>query len=653
MNAIDPCAFFDQEGNMWMVYGSWFGGLYMLKLDASTGLRDKSYTYATTDGTAIGATSDAYQGIKLAGGNHMSGEAPYIEYYNGKYYLFVTYGGLTANGGYNMRIFTSDSVTGPYTDISGQDARYTSNNTSVGNVNGSVGARLMSYYRWNHMPYGYTAQGHNSAVVDTDNRMFLVYHTRFDDGTEGHQVRVHQLFQTKSKYLTAAPFQYRGESLPDKSFSIADVAGEYGALSHTPTNYSSLECVKEKTLRLNEDGTISGSFSGSWSLDADGPYITLRLGTSTYEGVLLTQQIENSNDTRLCLTAIGNNDYSLWGYKRIVSGSTFDETTSMYLDIQSLNLPSSAYAGTSLNFPTKGSNGSNITWQSSNEAVIDNEGNVADATVKTYADITCIMTLGEYSYSQTQRIDVLPSDNTILGYYPTITDFANAKPNTNITQETGLSISFNVSGLASDWDIIAQSTDNKYTMYLSVLRYNGCDHYEAAATMSDQAKQTDVAAWQLFLNGSYKATISYNPDGSITYYRDDVLMLTYAPNAKASYPSTGTVTPSVIVPAVINYYLNDKINFTRNVSNIIIGYSVKYREDNSPTTNVESNRLIIRNYGNKVILLHKNSADPVEIYNSAGQLIHRDFDDTVTLPHNGMYIVKVNNIAKRILICRK
>ena len=57
----------------------------MLKLDPTTGLRDKTYTYETTDGTAVGATSDAYQGLKLAGGNHMSGEAPYIEYFNGKY----------------------------------------------------------------------------------------------------------------------------------------------------------------------------------------------------------------------------------------------------------------------------------------------------------------------------------------------------------------------------------------------------------------------------------------------------------------------------------------------------------------------------------------------------------------------------------------
>ncbi len=32
-NAIDPCVLYDKDGELWMVYGSWFGGLFMLKLD--------------------------------------------------------------------------------------------------------------------------------------------------------------------------------------------------------------------------------------------------------------------------------------------------------------------------------------------------------------------------------------------------------------------------------------------------------------------------------------------------------------------------------------------------------------------------------------------------------------------------------------------
>ena len=39
-NNIDPCVFYDEEGKLWMTYGSWSGGIWMLELDEKTGLRD-------------------------------------------------------------------------------------------------------------------------------------------------------------------------------------------------------------------------------------------------------------------------------------------------------------------------------------------------------------------------------------------------------------------------------------------------------------------------------------------------------------------------------------------------------------------------------------------------------------------------------------
>ena len=107
-NAIDPCVFYDEAGKLWMVYGSWFGGIFMLELDENTGLRDYNEKYETkTD------VSDAYLGKKVAGGHWASGEGPYIEYMcppgsnKGYYYLFLSYGYFHPNGGYNMRIYRS------------------------------------------------------------------------------------------------------------------------------------------------------------------------------------------------------------------------------------------------------------------------------------------------------------------------------------------------------------------------------------------------------------------------------------------------------------------------------------------------------------------------------------------------------------------
>ena len=37
-NAIDPTVFYDADGRMWMVYGSWSGGIFLLEIDTETGL---------------------------------------------------------------------------------------------------------------------------------------------------------------------------------------------------------------------------------------------------------------------------------------------------------------------------------------------------------------------------------------------------------------------------------------------------------------------------------------------------------------------------------------------------------------------------------------------------------------------------------------
>lgn len=36
-NALDPTIFWDKDDRMWMVYGSWSGGIYLLEIDEETG----------------------------------------------------------------------------------------------------------------------------------------------------------------------------------------------------------------------------------------------------------------------------------------------------------------------------------------------------------------------------------------------------------------------------------------------------------------------------------------------------------------------------------------------------------------------------------------------------------------------------------------
>ena len=250
-NNIDPCVFYDEEGKLWMSYGSWSGGIWMLELDEATGLRDYDVTYELT-GTGNGITVDPYFGKKVAGGYYVSGEASYIEYIGGYYFLFVTYGGLAAggvakdynNGGYQMRVFRSQNPDGPYVDSHRQAALYPSYllNFGLRENDGNRGVNIFgAYTSWGNQVtgnMGERSQGHCSIIAADDGRTYLVYHTRFQNWGEGHQVRVHQVFQNKSGWLVAAPFEYTGEQVKSadiattQQIATAKIAGKYKLLTH-------------------------------------------------------------------------------------------------------------------------------------------------------------------------------------------------------------------------------------------------------------------------------------------------------------------------------------------------------------------------------------------------------------------------------------
>ena len=69
--------------------------------------------------------------------------------------------------------------------------------------------KILANYQWDTMPTAELAQGHNSAIVDHEGRALLVYHTRFNNNTEGHQVRVHQMFVNEDGWLVTFDRRHR------------------------------------------------------------------------------------------------------------------------------------------------------------------------------------------------------------------------------------------------------------------------------------------------------------------------------------------------------------------------------------------------------------------------------------------------------------
>lgn len=448
-NCIDPCVFYDDDDNLWMSYGSWFAGIFMIKLDKENGLRDYTYTYpyqvkgVTTTAADANATSDPYFGKKIAGGWGVSGEASYIQKVGKYYYLFMSYGGLTAAGGYQIRVFRSEKPDGPYKDCltsMGIDAMYGKYILNFGgDAKRDEGVKLFGNYQWETMPNAELAQGHNSAIVDHKGRALIVYHTRFMNRGEEHEVRVHQLFVNQDGWLVAAPYEFSGETYTDNDiatqqlYDATEVEGDYQMIAHPyRQNTAAMDYEKPVTIHLNADGSISGEYTGKWELVSGTSYINLTLkGVATanaevkFKGVLTEQTIDYTNIKALCFTALSSSDglatsggaslqtrgLSIWGSKADAKAAikyTLDKTSVPFADGATLN--------SKPKLPTEGHLGATISWKSSNPSILTDEG-----VVKGKGKVTMTMTISkdgyEYTKDYTLNIDAEAEETTPV-YYP-------------------------------------------------------------------------------------------------------------------------------------------------------------------------------------------------------------------------------------------
>ncbi len=115
-NAIDPNLAFDQEQNPWMVFGSFWSGIKLVKLNSdlkSPAEPQEWYTVCKRERDFTTDDTDAGEG---------SVEAPFIFKKDPYYYLFVSFDfccrGLKSN--YKIMVGRSQKITGPYLDRAGK-----------------------------------------------------------------------------------------------------------------------------------------------------------------------------------------------------------------------------------------------------------------------------------------------------------------------------------------------------------------------------------------------------------------------------------------------------------------------------------------------------------------------------------------------------
>ncbi len=304
-NAIDPTIYYGTDGRMYMCYGSWSGGIFSLEIDKATGKCIHPKTGTTADGRMV----DSYFGTKISGGYGKSGEGPFIEYNadTGYYYLWVTYGGLTSNDGYNMRVGRAKDPLGPYTDPSGKNMVLPTNP----DLN-SVGLKVMTNYKFSSLERAYMACGHNSVLRDDDGQWYLLNHARFDDGSEFHQVRVHAMNFNEAGWPVVMPYEYSGEEWSENGFEPASLTGTYEFINHGSGTDGKITTASK--IALNADGSISGAVTGTWHESDDSAAADFTVGNVTYHGFFNPQYDETGKGSRvMTFTAVGNNNQTIWG----------------------------------------------------------------------------------------------------------------------------------------------------------------------------------------------------------------------------------------------------------------------------------------------------------------------------------------------------
>ena len=419
-NNIDPAVFFDEEGQLWLVYGSWSGGIWMLELDETTGLRDYDVTYPVT-GSGDGVTSDPYFGTKVAGGYYVSGEGPYIEHIGQYYYLFVSYGFYSPDGGYEMRVFRSDKPNGPYKDAAGRPAVYSSYVMNYGTGSSDMrGEKIMGAYgEWGFMGTGECAQGHNSIIAAEDGRTYLVYHTKFNDGQPErgyHAVRTHQVFVNKQGWLVAAPFEYNGEMVTDADIAKASltaqtIPGDYQLLVHKyRMDYAKMEEVKPVKVTLAADGTVSGAYTGTWTVEEGTGYLTLKFGSTTYNGVIYEEQMDEKSVHAVSFSAMATSGVNVWGYKMHPKYAV-----AWQLNNQTLPLSSNMDVKKNLDLygMDQGVDNVSLTWTTSAPDVISEYGryNPTGLTEDTPVTLTARVESNDYYWAQEFQVKAASEAN--------------------------------------------------------------------------------------------------------------------------------------------------------------------------------------------------------------------------------------------------
>lgn len=274
-NAIDPTYTVTPQGDHYLIHGSWHSGFAILQIDPTSGkpLNDLGVPYANST-SELKTRYGQRIGTRTASSRWQASEAPEIIYKDGYYYLFMAYDGLDVP--YNTRVVKSTNIEGPYYDIRGHNFTSGSGDSypivthpyKFNLSDGWVGiAHCCAFKKENTDEWFYMSQGRLPVNVGGNaysNALMM-----------GHVRRLvwcpASIDEPDNLWPIALPERYA--AVPDYGRVTRDSL--VGTWEHIKLQYSYGKQNTATTLTLNNDGTMSGALSGSWTYDVNKKQLTL------------------------------------------------------------------------------------------------------------------------------------------------------------------------------------------------------------------------------------------------------------------------------------------------------------------------------------------------------------------------------------------
>ena len=288
-NAIDAAVTFDRSGAPWLTYGSFFDGIYTLRLDPETG-----FALAESGrGTLLARRPDSVDGAV---------EGAFVLYRpeEDRYVLFVSYDSLA--GTYNIRTAVAAQITGPYLDRNGRALTETEQDPQ------HTGTKILGSYGFPG-DTAWLGPGHNSVLPGPApaGGYFLVHHVRYARDPAQHTGQLRRLYFTASGWPVAAPHPFAGLAT-ERLTAPEPVSGNWQVIRLDP---SSTDLATASTLVVSSpelaftDGTPAA--------------VRVRAGTEELDAVVFAGWDRAAGRSTLCFSGLDSRGTAWWGSKEGVS----------------------------------------------------------------------------------------------------------------------------------------------------------------------------------------------------------------------------------------------------------------------------------------------------------------------------------------------